>query len=102
MDLETALKLLAEPKARGRQAAAKPPLKELGPHPKSGAMVKLMEGRYGPYVTDGTTNASLTRDENAADLTLARALELIAAREGAPKKAKKKPARKRAASKSAK
>ena len=99
IDLDTALKLLAEPKARGRKASAAP-LKELGPYPKSGAMIKLMEGRYGPYVTDGTTNASLTKDENAAELTLARAIELIASREGAPKK--KKPGRKRATSKSAK
>jgi DNA topoisomerase-1 len=99
VDLDTALKLLAEPKARGRKAAAAP-LKELGPYPKSGAMIKLMEGRYGPYVTDGTTNASLTKDENAAELTLARAIELIASREGAPKK--KKPGRKRATSKAGK
>jgi DNA topoisomerase-1 len=99
IDLDTALKLLAEPKARGRKAAAAP-LKEIGPYPKSGAMIKLMEGRYGPYVTDGTTNASLTKDENAADLTLARAIELIASREGAPKK--KKPGRKRTTSKAGK
>lgn len=101
IDLDTALKLLAEPKARGRQqGAARAPLKELGAHPKSGAAVKLMEGRYGPYVTDGTTNASLTRDENPQELTLARALELLAAREGAPKKPKK--GRKRATSKAGK
>ena len=101
VDLETALKLLAEPKARGRQqGASKAPLKELGAHPKSGATIKLMEGRYGPYVTDGTTNASLTKDENVADLTLARAVELIASREGAPKKPKK--GRKRATSKAGK
>lgn len=100
VDLATAEKLLAEPKARGRQqAASRAPLKELGAHPKSGATVKLMEGRYGPYVTDGTTNASLTKDEDPAQLTLARALELLAAREGVPKKPKK--GRRRATSKAA-
>jgi DNA topoisomerase-1 len=55
-------------------------------------VVKLLDGRYGPYVTDGTTNASLGKDENPDELTLPRALELLAAR-AAKGPAKKKPAR---------
>jgi DNA topoisomerase-1 len=60
-------------------------LRELGSHPESGAGVQLLEGRYGPYVTDGTTNASLPKDANADEVTLDRALELLKEREGAPK-----------------
>jgi len=45
-----------------------------------------MDGRYGPYVTDGTTNASLSKDEDPAQLSMDRAVELLAAREGVPKK----------------
>ncbi|MGE3173425.1 MAG: type I DNA topoisomerase [Planctomycetota bacterium] len=98
VDLKTALHLFAQPKARGRQqATARTPLKEVGAHPKSGAMIKLMEGRYGPYVTDGTTNASLPKGEDPNELTLERAVDLITAREGAPKKKK---VRRKAASKS--
>jgi DNA topoisomerase-1 len=60
-------------------------LRELGSHPESGAGVQLLEGRYGPYVTDGTTNASLPKDANADEFPLERALELLKEREGAPK-----------------
>jgi DNA topoisomerase-1 len=79
--LAEARALFAQPKApRGRgprrQAAA---LKELGARP-GGALVKLMEGHYGPYVTDGTTNASLPRGERVEDLSLQRAIELLEAR----------------------
>jgi len=99
IDLATAKHLLAQPKqGRGRgQAAARKALRELGPHPKSGAVVKLMDGRYGPYVTDGTTNASLSKDEDPAQLSMDRAVELLAAREGVPKK--KRAPRRRATSK---
>ena len=99
IDLATALAIFAQPKTSrgGRGRTAQKALREIGTHPKSNATIKLMDGRYGPYVTDGTTNASLTKSEDPAALTLARAIELLAAREGAPKK--KRPARRAKAAK---
>ncbi len=91
--LERALALLAQPKVRrGQMRTAITPKKELGPHPRSGATVKLMDGRYGPYVTDGETNASLPKGESADALTLVRAIELLDAR-AARGPAKKRPRR---------
>jgi DNA topoisomerase-1 len=89
--LEDALALLAQPKARGRRAAA-PPLKELGDDPVSGKPVVLKEGRFGPYVTDGETNASLRAADSVEDITPARAAELLQNRReaGPPKKRTKK------------
>ncbi|HEX4678301.1 MAG TPA: type I DNA topoisomerase [Gaiellaceae bacterium] len=90
--LEEALAKLAEPRARGRQAA--PPLKELGDDPVSGKPILLKEGRFGPYVTDGETNASLRAGDSVESITPERAHELIQARrEAGP--AKKKPVKKR-------
>ncbi|MCR9245194.1 MAG: type I DNA topoisomerase [bacterium] len=96
--LEQALKLFAEPKQRGRRAAAKP-RKILGKNPETEAEIKLLDGRYGPYVTDGTTNASLPKDENAEELSLERALDLIAERAAKGPGKKKKKAKKKAAKK---
>ncbi len=81
--------LYAQPKARrGRQQ--KPPLAELGEHPDSGAPVRVLDGRYGPYVTDGTTNATVPRGQDPTELTLPEAIALLRARaEMAPKKPKK-------------
>ena len=101
--MEEAVKLFSEPKQRGRRAAAQPK-KEIGEHPESKVMIKLFDGRYGPYVSDGTTNASLPKDENPDELSLARAVELIDARAAkgpAKKKAKKKAAKKKATKKKA-
>ena len=80
--LQQALKLLAEPKAgRGRRAAAaKEPLKTFDVSPVTGQPVKLLEGRYGPYVTDGQTNASLPKGVSAESVTHESALQLLAAR----------------------
>jgi DNA topoisomerase-1 len=106
--LEQALALLAQPKQYGRKAAApKPPLKELGVDPVSGEKMIVKEGRFGPYVTDGTTNASLRKGDDIESLTDERASDLLAerrARGPAPKKkaaAKKAPAKKAAAKKAA-
>jgi DNA topoisomerase-1 len=77
--LEEALARLAEPPRRGRRAAA-PPLKELGNDPVSGNAVVLKEGRFGPYVTDGETNASLRAGDTVETVTPERAYELIQAR----------------------
>jgi DNA topoisomerase-1 len=106
--LEEALALLAQPKQYGRKAAApKPPLKELGPDPVSGGTMVVKEGRFGPYVTDGETNASLRKGDTPESLTDERASDLLAerrARGPAPKKTakaapKKAPAKKAAAKK---
>ena len=75
--LEEALKIYAEPKQRGRRAAA-PPLKELGEDPASGKPVVVKEGRFGPYVTDGETNATLRKDDSVETISLLRAAELLA------------------------
>jgi DNA topoisomerase-1 len=102
--LEQALALYAQPKRRGRAAAA-PPLKELGPDPVSGQPIVLKEGRFGPYVTDGEINASLRVGDTIEDLTPERAAELIQIRReaGPAKKRKKKaPAKKAAAKKTTK
>lgn len=83
IDLHEALALLAEPKpTRGRRPAA-PPLKELGPDPVSGAPMVVKEGRFGPYVTDGETNASLKRGDDPASITPERGAELLADRRSA-------------------
>ena len=75
--LEEALKIYAEPKQRGRRAAA-PPLKELGEDPESSKPVVVKEGRFGPYVTDGETNATLRKDDSVETISLLRAAELLA------------------------
>ena len=104
--LDEALALLAQPKQYGRKAAApKPPLKELGTDPVSGAKMVVKEGRFGPYVTDGETNASLRKGDTPESLTDERASDLLAerrARGPAPKKAAKAPAKKAPAKKAAK
>ncbi|HYH49076.1 MAG TPA: type I DNA topoisomerase [Acidimicrobiia bacterium] len=96
--LEQALELLAQPKrGRGRQAAE--PLAELGAHPDNGATVKLLAGRYGPYVTDGETNASLPKDADPTAVTLEQAVDLLRARAAAGPA--KRPARKAGGAKKA-
>jgi DNA topoisomerase-1 len=74
--LDEALALLAAPRQRGR-AAAKPPLKELGVDPVSSKPIVLKEGRFGPYVTDGETNASLRTGDSVESITPERAQELL-------------------------
>ena len=77
--LDEALALLAQPKPRGRRAAAAP-VREIGPDPSSGKPMVVREGRFGPYVTDGETNASLRKGDNIEMLTVDRAAELLAER----------------------
>jgi DNA topoisomerase-1 len=87
VSLEAAVALLRQPKrSRARRAATKTVLRELGPHPASGAAVRLFDGRYGPYVSDGTTNASVPKGTSADALSLEDAVGLLKAREGAPRK----------------
>ncbi len=111
--MNRAVEELAKKPTRGRGAAAAP-LKELGEHPEHGGPVNVMEGRFGPYVKWDKVNATLPKSTAPADLTMARAVELIAekaakapagkkaptGKKAAPKKtAAKKPAAKKAASK---
>jgi DNA topoisomerase I len=102
--LEEALKLYAEPKRRGRQGAAAPPLRELGNDPASGKPMVIKDGRFGPYVTDGETNASLRKGDDVLSITDQRAAELLADRRarGPVKRTAKKTARKKPAKKAAK
>jgi DNA topoisomerase-1 len=78
--LDEALALLAAPKQRRGRGAARAPLRELGPDPSSGRPVLVKEGRFGPYATDGETNASLRPGDSVESLTLERAVELLAER----------------------
>ncbi|KUN09914.1 DNA topoisomerase I [Streptomyces yokosukanensis] len=99
--LEEALAIYAQPKQRGR-AAAKPPLKELGEDPVSGKPVVVKDGRFGPYVTDGETNATLRSGDSVETITPERGFELLAekrAKAPAKKTAKKAVAKKTAPAK---
>jgi DNA topoisomerase-1 len=93
--LDEALAIYAQPKQRGRAAAA--PLKELGTDPVSGKAVTVKDGRFGAYVTDGETNATLRRDDDPESITPERGYELLA-----EKRAKGPTTRKRAAKKTTK
>ncbi|NGO43803.1 type I DNA topoisomerase [Streptomyces ureilyticus] len=100
--LEEALAIYAQPKQRGR-AAAKPPLKELGTDPVSEKPVVVKDGRFGPYVTDGETNATLRSGDSVEDITPERGYELLAEKraKGPAKKTAKKAAAKKTATKKA-
>jgi DNA topoisomerase-1 len=105
--LDEALQVLAQPKTYGRRKAAPaPPLKELGNDPVSEKPVVVKDGRFGPYVTDGETNASLRKGDTIENITIERAAELLQMRrEAGPAKrartgaAKKAPAKKAIAKK---
>ncbi len=110
--MNAAVSLLAEAANRkGGSRGKAEPIKVLGEHPTSGGEMKVMPGRYGPYVTDGTTNATLPKEVKPEDVEAAQAIELIDARaaKGPPKKKarkkaapkKKAPAKKAAAKKPA-
>jgi DNA topoisomerase-1 len=107
--VEEAEAVFAQPKRR-RGARQKPPIAELGAHPDTGAPVRVLEGRYGPYATDGTVNATIPRGTDPASVTLDEAVALLreraargpAKRTTRKKKAatrKKAPAKKRTAKK---
>jgi DNA topoisomerase-1 len=100
--LDEALAIYAQPKQRGR-AAAKPPLKELGTDPVSERPVVVKDGRFGPYVTDGETNATLRTDDSVEGITPERGYELLAEKraKGPAKKTAKKAVAKKAPAKKA-
>jgi DNA topoisomerase-1 len=95
IDLPAALALLAQPRQRRGRRAAAAPLRELGTDPAGGKEIVLKEGRFGPYVTDGETNASLRKGDDPETVTLDRAVELLADRR-AKGPAKKSPRRRKA------
>jgi DNA topoisomerase-1 len=100
--LDQALALLAQPKTRGRsRGAPKEPLKTFEASPVTSEPIKLLDGRYGPYVTDGTTNASLPKGVSPEELTFERAVDLLAERaaRGGTKKTRRKKATKKTTTK---
>jgi len=94
--LPQAVEILAQPKARRGQAGKKEPIKTFDASPVTGEPVRLLEGRYGPYVTDGTTNASLPRGASPDEVTFDQAVEWLRIR------AERAPVRKKATRKAAK
>ena len=102
IDLDECLKIFAEPKRRrGQKSTA--PLRELGPDPDTERPIVVKDGRFGPYVTDGEYNASLRKGDAVEEITMERAMELLAERRAkgpAKKKSKKRtPAKKKASAK---
>jgi DNA topoisomerase I len=91
IDLDQARALFAAPKTRRGRGAAKPPLRELGQDPSSGRSVIVKDGRFGPYVTDGETNASLRGGDAVESLTLERGVELLAERRSRGPAARRRP-----------
>lgn len=103
LSIERAVELLKQPRTRGRASNQPKTLKELGKHPTSGETVNIKSGRYGPYVTDGTTNASLPQGADPDALTMTEAVALLEARAamGPAKKGRRRAAPKKAAGKAA-
>ncbi|NCP18173.1 MAG: type I DNA topoisomerase [Erythrobacter sp.] len=102
--MNAAVTMLAEAAQKGGRGRAKAePIKVLGKHPTSEAEMKVMPGRYGPYVTDGTTNATIPKDVKPEDVTDEQAIALIDARvaKGPAKKKKKAAPKKKAPAKKA-
>ena len=99
--LDEALKIYSEPKRRAGQGASAPPLRELGTDPATGKQMVIKDGRFGPYVTDGETNASLRKGDDVLSITDERAAELLADRRarGPAKRTAKKTAKKAGAKK---
>ncbi|MBN9501018.1 MAG: DNA topoisomerase I [Armatimonadetes bacterium 55-13] len=99
MSVEEAVEVLKQPKfqRQARQAAA--PIQEFGELPDAAGPVKVMSGRFGPYVTDGETNATLPKDLDPATLTKEQAIELLAKKRAAGPSTRKKVTRKKTATK---
>jgi DNA topoisomerase-1 len=95
IDLPQALTVLAQPRQRRGRGEPKPPLADLGADPATGRKLVVKEGRFGPYVTDGETNASLRQGDDPVAITQERALELLAERRAKGPSAKKRTSRTR-------
>jgi DNA topoisomerase-1 len=101
--LDEALAIYAQPKQRGRRAAA-PPLRDLGVDPSTSKPVVIKDGRFGPYITDGETNATVPRSSDPMTMSVDRAFDLLAEKRAqgpAPKKAAKRAPARRTAKKTA-
>ena len=108
VSLEEAIEIYKQPKVRRGRGTPKPPLKELGPDPATGRELIIKDGRFGMYITDGETNATLRRGDTVEFMTIERGLELLAGRRAweaengpSPKKTKKATSKKTAAAKKA-
>jgi DNA topoisomerase-1 len=101
VSIDEALAKLAEPRVYGKRGPAKPPLREFGVDPVSGKAVVAKDGKFGVYVTDGETNASLTRGDRLEYVTPERAFELLAIRRDAEPSTKRKKAAKKTVAKKA-
>jgi DNA topoisomerase-1 len=88
--IEAAAEAFTRPKTRSRQGPSAAPLRTLGLDPVSQSEITVKSGRFGPYVTDGDTNASLRKGDDVDEITLDRAAELLAERRAAPKRAPRK------------
>jgi DNA topoisomerase-1 len=100
LTLDEAIEIYKQPKVR-RRGVAKPPLKDLGTDPETKKQILVKDGRFGAYVTDGDTNATLRRGDTPEAMTLERGLELLAGRRAwelengdAPKKSSRKTSKK--------
>ncbi len=80
VDIEQALALFAQPKQRRGRGQAKPPLRELGNDPTTGLPIVIKDGRFGLYVTDGTSNASLRTADDPETISIERASDLLSER----------------------
>jgi DNA topoisomerase-1 len=108
IELDQAIEIYKQPKVRRGRGTPKPPLKELGPDPATGRELIIKDGRFGMYITDGETNATLRRGDTVEFMTIERGLELLAGRRAweaengpSPKKAKKLASKKTTAAKKA-
>jgi DNA topoisomerase-1 len=105
IQMNRAVAVIDEKKAGGGKGrfgrAAPAPIKELGESPVTGKPMRVLNGRYGPYISDGETNANVPKDKKPEDITADEALSLLAARAeaGGGKKKKKAPGKKAAAAK---
>jgi DNA topoisomerase-1 len=88
--IEAAAEAFTRPKTRRSQGPSAAPLRTLGADPVSQREITVKSGRFGPYVTDGETNASLRKGDDVDEISLERAAELLAERRAAPKRAPRK------------
>ncbi|MBU3994356.1 MAG: DNA topoisomerase I, partial [Actinobacteria bacterium] len=99
VDLAAAQELFAQPKYGARRASSA--LKEFDADPISGKPIKVKDGRFGPYVTDGETNATIPRGDSVEDINFERAVELLAIKRAKGPVKRKAPAKKAPAKKAA-
>ncbi|MEE2640994.1 MAG: type I DNA topoisomerase [Planctomycetota bacterium] len=98
--MQQAIELLKQPKTRGRRAAPKEPLKKFEVSPVTEKEVRILDGRFGEYITDGVTNVTVPKTMTIEEITFERALDMLAEKAAkGPRKKKKKAAKKKTAKK---